>query len=257
MSENLGHVTYVAPEGETTEWSDIQRSIGNLPKLPPKFVPEAYTPSEVIERDDPNRIASASSQRELCEMEDDFGDDRFLEEYRRMRMDELKEAAAVPRFGIITDVTRSSLIQEVTDCSSKHFVVVFLTRVNCGKCERVDTALHELSRKFPHTKFVKGTAADIMPGYPANKTPTVLVYRNRNVCATFVGCDAYGGEKHMTPEGVQLALNESGPVCVTGDMTGGDDVRTVFNDRQRQHYAEHIVQALINDGRRAREEGAV
>jgi thiol-disulfide isomerase/thioredoxin len=259
MAENLGHVTYVAPEGETTEWDDIQRKMGNLPPLPPRFVPDAYAPPETTERDDPARVSSATSRRELEAMEDDFEDDRFLEEYRRRRMEELKQANAVPRFGAVLPVTRASFVVDVTDASTKHFVVVFLFRENCGRCELAEKALEELARKFPRTKFVRANARDILPGYPDASVPTVLVYRSRNVAATHVGLDPYGGERHMTPEGVRLALNESGPVCVNGDGdgdgdgdgVGGDDVHG--DDIARRLYAERIVRGMIADGRRARE----
>lgn len=257
MSETLGHTTYVGLEGETTEWGDIQRKMGNLPPHPPKFVPDKFVPSaDTDDRDDPSRIARASSRAELESMEDDFGDDRFLEEYRRRRMEELRVGASVPRFGSVTEITRASFVREVTDCSSKHFVVVFLFRPHCGKCELVETALDELSGKYPGTKFTKALAGDIMPGYLDKNVPTVLVYRSRNVCATLIGLDAYGGERHMTVEGVSLALNETGPVCVcsgdAGDGNVGDD-KFDGNDAKRRQYAEGIVASMIADGRAARE----
>ena len=57
MGEDLGHVVYRGPEGETTVWDDVQRRFGNKPPLPEKFVPRAYAPEEdrglraAVERD--------------------------------------------------------------------------------------------------------------------------------------------------------------------------------------------------------------
>ena len=63
------------------------------------------------------------------------------------------------------------------------------------------------------------------------------------------------GGKHMTPEGVALALNECGPVCSGardgngyggGGGAGGDD-------RARRQYAEVVVRRIIADGKELRE----
>ena len=92
MGEDLGHTVYRGPEGETTEWGDIQRRIGNFAPLPEVFKPDPWRPAE---NDEGAASAAArggaeagrmhmnqKSARELEEMDDEFEDDRFLEEYR-------------------------------------------------------------------------------------------------------------------------------------------------------------------------------
>ena len=83
---------YRGPEGETTEWGDIQRRIGNFAPLPEVFKPDSWRPAE----EDEGAASAAArggaeagrihmdqkSARELEEMDDEFEDDRFLEEYR-------------------------------------------------------------------------------------------------------------------------------------------------------------------------------
>ena len=88
---------YRGPEGETTEWGDIQRRIGNFAPLPEVFKPDPWTPGE--EEEGVNGGAASGggaeagqermnhkSARELEEMEDEFADDGFLEEYRCVRV---------------------------------------------------------------------------------------------------------------------------------------------------------------------------
>lgn len=73
--------TYQRAEGESTQWEDIQRRLGNLPAAEPVWKPEAYKPQEEAARDRA-LLDSKASPEELEELEDDFADDRFLEEYR-------------------------------------------------------------------------------------------------------------------------------------------------------------------------------
>ena len=46
-----------------------------------------------------------------------------------------------------------------------------------------------------------------MPNYPDRLTPTLLVYRDKDVAKTFATLAPFGGP-HMTPEGVEFALRE-------------------------------------------------
>lgn len=75
------HTTYVRPEGESTQWEDLQRKLGNLPPAPKPAPPRAFAPEEE-QRKDRSFVDSRATEEELEELEDDFSDDRFLEEYR-------------------------------------------------------------------------------------------------------------------------------------------------------------------------------
>ena len=68
---------------------------------------------------------------------------------------------------------------------------------------------------------------------------------------TFIGLDAFGGARHMTPEGVALALNECGAVCK--GMDWGDDDDGDDDAVRRRRYAEEIVRRMIEDGKELRE----
>lgn len=112
------HGTFERNEGESTQWEDIQvrkpacpspaqqlcspalqgpptgrhrppacafllcvqRKLGNLPEKEAVWKPEAYKPEEEEKKD--AKWLEGKEADELEELEDDFADDRFLEEYR-------------------------------------------------------------------------------------------------------------------------------------------------------------------------------
>lgn len=74
------HTVYKGPEGETTQWEDIQRRLGNLPAKPPAWKPDAWKPEDG-EPTGEDKIKGKNAE-ELSDLEDEFADDRFLEEYR-------------------------------------------------------------------------------------------------------------------------------------------------------------------------------
>ena len=263
MGEDLGHVVYRGPEGETTVWDDVQRRFGNKPPLPEKFVPRAYAPEEdrglraAVERDGRAGgvahvdAAGGTDALEAMEDEDAFADDGFLEEYRRKRLEEMKTAAAIPRFGAVVEITRDSFMAHVTDPSSEHYVLVLLHRPNCPECELLSVAYGELARKHPFTKFTSIPGKECIPGYPDRNMPTLLVYRNRDPVRTFMGLGHYGG-RHMTPEGLELALNECGRVCA--GARGGEDEHDEGDDaltdvRRAATTSERLLRRLIEDGK--------
>jgi len=114
------HTVSRGPEGQTTEWGDIQRKMGNFAPLAPVFKPDPFTPAEgkgtraAAARGAGQGHLSERSSKELEELQDEFADDAFLEEYRRERLQELKDAAAVPRFGSVIPIARDIFMLQVT-----------------------------------------------------------------------------------------------------------------------------------------------
>ncbi|XP_074267446.1 uncharacterized protein LOC141590784 [Silene latifolia] len=93
------HFVYKDLKGTSTQWDDIQRKLGNLPEKPPAFKPPDFTPADDEDSlpKDKSWIDSKTHD-ELEDLEDDFDDDRFLEDYRRKRLEEMKQAAKVAKF---------------------------------------------------------------------------------------------------------------------------------------------------------------
>ena len=68
----------------------------------------------------------AQDEDELKELEDEYEDDRFLEEYRMRRIAELKEQGKKPMYGRLELIVRDEWVLKVTDDSEDVWVVVFL-----------------------------------------------------------------------------------------------------------------------------------
>jgi len=71
----------------------------------------------------------------------------------------------------------------------------------------MDAALRALAPKYPRTKFCRIPHRECVPNYPDRLTPTLLVYRDKDVAKSFATLAPFGGP-HMTPEGVEFALRE-------------------------------------------------
>ncbi|KAJ9528997.1 hypothetical protein QJQ45_007067 [Haematococcus lacustris] len=110
------HTIYRGLPGDTTQWGDIQRKLGNLPQRAPVWKPAKWTP----EADEPQGAALIDSKDagELSDLDDQFSDDRFLEEYRQRRVQELRTAACRPRFGSVELIRASEFVQKVTQASA-------------------------------------------------------------------------------------------------------------------------------------------
>lgn len=74
------HTVYKGPEGETTQWEDIQIKLGNMAPKPKPWKPDAYKPEQEEQKD--KEWLDKKDEDELSELEDEFQDDKVLEEYR-------------------------------------------------------------------------------------------------------------------------------------------------------------------------------
>ena len=74
------HTKYQRPEGESTQWEDIHRKLGNFAPAEPVFKPEPFVPAPDKKKD--QTWLDERSEGELDDAEDEFADDHFLEDYR-------------------------------------------------------------------------------------------------------------------------------------------------------------------------------
>ncbi|PNW82735.1 hypothetical protein CHLRE_06g291900v5 [Chlamydomonas reinhardtii] len=210
------HTVYKGPEGETTQWDDIQRKMGNLPPKAPVWKPDKYAP-EVEEARDAAWVEGRDAG-ELREAEDAFDDDRFLEEYRQKRIHELQVAAARPRFGTCELIRGNEFVEKVTNAGPDVWVVLHLFKDGHAGCGLLQTCLDELAGKYPSTKFLRIVSTDAIPNYPDANLPTLLVYNDTKCLQNAVGMNHYGGAKRITPEQVAMVLNSWGPMCLSADQ---------------------------------------
>ncbi|CAK9186969.1 unnamed protein product [Ilex paraguariensis] len=111
------HFVYKDVEGASTQWDDIQRKLGNLPPKPPAFKPPPFAPAEELDSKPKDKAwIDDKTEEELEDLEDDpdLDDDRFLLEYRKKRLAEMREVAKVSRFGSVIPISGSDFVREVS-----------------------------------------------------------------------------------------------------------------------------------------------
>ncbi|GMY13148.1 phosducin-like protein 3 [Fagus crenata] len=241
------HFVYKDLEGASTQWDDIQRKFGNLPPKPPAFKPPSFTPaSDESSAPKDKSWIDDKTEDELEGLQDDpdLDDDRFLEDYRKKRLAEMREAVKVAKFGSVIPITGSDFVREVSQAPSDVWVVVILYKEGIPECALLMRCLEELATKYPATKFVKIISTDCIPNYPDRNLPTLLVYNNGAVKANHVGLHSFG--RRCTPEGVALVLCQSDPVLNDG-QSGSDPSSKAVIDRVRKRLIEKVVKEHEDD----------
>ncbi|XP_057465074.1 uncharacterized protein LOC130754831 [Actinidia eriantha] len=241
------HFVYKDVEGASTQWDDIQRKLGNLPPKPPPFKPPSFSPA-ADEDSKPKDKAwiDEKSEEQLEDLEDDpdLDDDRFLHEYRKKRLAEMREAAKLQRYGSVIPISGSDFVREVSQAPPDVWVVVILYKDGYPECGILLQCLEELATKYPATKFVKIISTDCIPNYPDRNLPTLLVYNNSAVKANYVGMHSFG--RRCTPEGVALVLCQSDPVLNDG-QSGSEPSRKAVLEGVRQRLIEKVVRDHEDD----------
>jgi len=209
MAAQGNETTYQRPEGESTQWEDIQRKLGNFaPKAKPEKA-KAFKPA--AERDRVADLIEAEEQEDLEQLEDDFADDSFLEQYREQRLKQLKEDAANRGYGAVVSIVREQFVAEVTQGSKDVWTVVHLYKDKVPDSAQMGECVQQLAAKYTRTKFVKIISNDCIPDYPDRNLPTLLIYKDTECKHNLVGKLPFGGR--LSPEGVAAALNRLGPIC--------------------------------------------
>ncbi|GJV67221.1 phosducin-like protein 3 [Tanacetum coccineum] len=109
------HFVYKDVEGASTQWGDIQRKLGNLPPKAHVFKPDPFTPAE----DEDSRPKDKPWIDHKTEEElEDLEDDRFLQEYMRKRLAEMKQVVKIVKFGSIIPISGSDFVREVSQAPS-------------------------------------------------------------------------------------------------------------------------------------------
>ncbi|KAI7986555.1 hypothetical protein LOK49_LG14G01001 [Camellia lanceoleosa] len=242
------HFVYKDVEGASTQWDDIQRKLGNLPPKPPAFKPPSFTPAEDEDSKHKDKAwIDDRTEEQLEDLEDDpdLDDDRFLQEYRKKRLGELRQAAKVQRYGSVVPISGSDFVREVSQAPPDVWVVVILYKDGYPECGLLLQCLEQLATKYPATKFVKIISTDCIPNYPDCNLPTLLVYNNSAVKANYVGLHNFG--RRCTPEGVALVLCQSDPVLNDGQSGSEPSSREAVLKGVQQRLIEKVVRDHEDD----------
>ncbi|EPS66856.1 hypothetical protein M569_07919 [Genlisea aurea] len=232
------HFVYKDLEGASTQWDDIQRKLGNLPPKPPPFKPAPFSPAEDEDANPKDKLwIDRKNDVELEDLEDDLDDDRFLEDYRKKRLAEMREAAKVAKFGSVIPISGTDFVRQVSQAPQDVWVVVLLYKEGLSDCQLLLHCLEDLSNKYPATKFVKIISTDCIPNYPDRNLPTLLIYNNSAIKATYVGINSFG--RRCTPESVALFLCRTDPVLNDG-FSGERSMEDVI-DGVRKKFVERVL----------------
>ena len=133
---------------------------------------------------------------ELDELEDDE-DEAFLDEYRKKRMDEIAHLTTSSVYNQVYPIQKPEYATEVTEESEKAFVLVLLTSSSGTNHEsqRMIELWRQLATTFGDVKFCQMRADLCIEGYPDRNTPTVLIYRNKDIKKQIVTLKELRGEK--------------------------------------------------------------
>ncbi|CAF9939699.1 MAG: hypothetical protein HETSPECPRED_001861 [Heterodermia speciosa] len=179
-----------------TEWNDILRKHGVIPQKPPSPTPMIQEALEEAQKQAHDNRLEDKDLDELQELEDDE-DDAFLDKYRRQRMAELSTITATSVYNQVYPLQKPDYSRDVTEASKKSFVLVHLTSSLGTNVEsRILTELwRDMARLFGDIKFCEIQADMCIENYPDRNTPTILIYRNRDIQKQVVTLRELGGQQ--------------------------------------------------------------
>lgn len=202
--------TYRTADGVVTEWDDLQRKFGNLPEREAPWRPESYVPRR--ERDEVVSQEARWAEKERAEEEEEEDvesedEDAFLKDYRKQRMEEMRQKRV-----LVAEVVRKvDWREKITERSRSKRVIVHLRDQDRGN--EIDRAMSEavdaLVARYPDVGFVHCEAKETVPNFPARNLPAILVYCDGKVETTLAGKSAFGGKK-CTAEELAYTLNSAG-----------------------------------------------
>ncbi|KIX01351.1 uncharacterized protein Z518_09076 [Rhinocladiella mackenziei CBS 650.93] len=220
-----------------TEWNDILRKHGIIPPKPQDpepLIQEALF--EAQQRAHENRLEDKTLD-DLAALEDEE-DESFLQQYRAKRLAELSSLQKSSVYGHVYPISKPEYAREVTEESSKAFILVHLSSSNV-ESRVLGEVFREAARKFGDVKFCEIKAELCIEGYPERNTPTILVYRDGDIMRQVVTLRELNGTKTSLKDVQGLLMNvgamKEGDVRLIakeGDEDGdedseGDDVRQI------------------------------
>ncbi|KAF9093447.1 Phosducin-like protein 3 [Mortierella sp. GBA35] len=200
---------------EDTEWNDILRAKGIIPKK------EEITEADIVDMIDDaiaKRDAKNYEQKTVDELdelldEDNEEDERMLMEYRQQRLNTIRQEMSEDKFGEIQHIYKTDFIREVSEASKDVWVVAYLYKEYLPICKLMGAHLATVAARNKATKFVKIIGDQCIPNYPDRNLPTLLIYGDGDVKAQLVGAAQLGG-LNMKPEDIEAYLRRVGAIKV-------------------------------------------
>lgn len=189
-----GSTTYHRAKGETTEWEDIHRKLGNFATPEDELAKEEEDSEDEREAIDPLDYATKAEIDRLDE-EDEFADSRFLDEYRKKRIEEMKALASKEKFGSVEPLVRADFVREVSDGSKDdQWVVVHLHQSYVETSNKLGALLNRLAPKHKATKFMSIKADHCIDSFPDKNVPALIIYHDGEIAKQVIGAGPYGAD---------------------------------------------------------------
>lgn len=132
---------------------------------------------------------------ELSDMEDDDDAD-VLAAFRERRMAQIAAVAEASKYGDCKDIVNSEFSDEVVNASDNdQSVVLLLYRPKSADCDKLETCVRLVAKKYPGVKFVKLLASSGIKNFPIDHCPTLMCYRDRIKVGQLVKLEAFDGAK--------------------------------------------------------------
>lgn len=199
---------------EDTEWNDILRSKGIIPKKEKEVTEEDIVQMlEDTVKEKQSKVGKAFEELsldELDELEDDE-DDAVILEYRNKRIAEMMAIAAKAKYGTLGEITGEDYVNEVNKAGEGIWVVLHLYQNGVPLCALLNKHLSVLARKFPATKFLKSISVTCVPNYPDKNLPTIFIYYEGDMKTQFIGPSSFRRDD-ITEEELEWMLGKTGAI---------------------------------------------
>ncbi|CAK1547520.1 unnamed protein product [Leptosia nina] len=214
---------------EDTEWNDILRSKGILPKKEKEVSEDEIV--NMIEQTIQQKQAEKDKQLSELDLDgldelEDSEDEAVIEEYRQKRIAELKRLAEKTKFCDVKEISGQDYVQEVNKAGEGIWVVIHLYKQGIQQCALLNQHLRELAAKYPYTKFLKAIAQTCIPNFPERNLPSVFVYFEGDLKKQFVGPHELRGTS-LTCDELEFLLGKVGAV----DTKIKEDPRPKIKDK--------------------------
>merc|ERR1711879_162989 len=206
---------------EDTEWNDILRKKGILPKLE-KPKPEDREEEDMTEKKE------NLDEVNLSDLDDD---DEFIEMYKQQRIKQLQAQLAKNKFGNVIEITGIDYVDQVNKAGDDIWVILHLYRDGVQLCNIINHHLQSLARKFPASKFIKSVATTCIPNYPDRNLPTLFVYFNGEMKAQIIGPNTFSN--NLSQDQLEWCLKEIGAVQSMMEQNPNKQTRDVITSSIR------------------------
>jgi len=123
---------------------------------------------------------------EFDDLDSDADDDAFLLKYRQLRLQQMKQAAALPTFGRVTHCTPNEFVDAVDTADKRVFVVVHLYEERHILSRRMNDVLDKLAPQKPHVRFLRVDNSKCPTPVHDDALPAFLCYKGGELLKSVV-----------------------------------------------------------------------